>query len=144
MTRAEVLLAALAAFWLGLVVAISFIEAPLKFRAPGVTIQLGLAIGRLVFRALNAVECGVALAMVLLMIAGGSSVREIVAAGAACVCLVIQLLAVRPAMAKRTDAIRGGAEYAGRSRGHLAYVAVECAKALALIALVALVVTGVR
>lgn len=35
MTRVEVLTAALAAFWLGLVLAISFIEAPLKFRAPG-------------------------------------------------------------------------------------------------------------
>ena len=46
--------------WLGMVLAISFLEAPLKFRAPGVTIQLGLGIGRLVFRALNICEvvCG--------------------------------------------------------------------------------------
>ncbi|HPZ93893.1 MAG TPA: hypothetical protein PK871_03115, partial [Mycobacterium sp.] len=42
--------------WLGMVLAISFLEAPLKFRAPGVTIQLGLGIGRLVFRALNICE----------------------------------------------------------------------------------------
>ena len=28
--------------WLGMVVAISFIEAPLKFRAPGVSLQIGL------------------------------------------------------------------------------------------------------
>ncbi len=42
--------------WLGMVLAISFIEAPLKFRAPGVTLQIGLGIGRLVFRALNGVE----------------------------------------------------------------------------------------
>ena len=39
--------------WLGMVFAISFLEAPLKFRAPGITIPLGLGIGRLVFRALN-------------------------------------------------------------------------------------------
>ncbi len=46
--------AAAAAFvWLGMVLAISFIEAPLKFRAPGVTLAIGLGIGRLVFRALN-------------------------------------------------------------------------------------------
>lgn len=44
MTRIDVAVAALAAFWLGLVVAISFIEAPLKFRAPGVTVQIGLGI----------------------------------------------------------------------------------------------------
>ena len=42
--------------WLGMVLAISFLETPLKFRAPGVTMQIGLGIGRLVFRALNVVE----------------------------------------------------------------------------------------
>jgi hypothetical protein len=42
--------------WLGMVLAISFLEAPLKFRAPGVTVVIGLGIGRLVFRALNGAE----------------------------------------------------------------------------------------
>lgn len=42
--------------WIGFVCAISFMEAWLKFRAPGVTIPLGLGIGRLVFNALNKVE----------------------------------------------------------------------------------------
>ncbi|WP_373865557.1 MULTISPECIES: hypothetical protein [Pseudonocardia] len=42
--------------WVGMVLAISFIEAPLKFRAPGITTVLGLGIGRLVFRALNIAE----------------------------------------------------------------------------------------
>jgi hypothetical protein len=32
--------------WLGMVVAISFLEAPLRFRAPGVTVRIGLGIGR--------------------------------------------------------------------------------------------------
>ena len=40
-------------FWLGMVVAISFLEALLKFRAPRVTLPVGLGIGRLVFKALN-------------------------------------------------------------------------------------------
>ncbi|OHU18191.1 hypothetical protein BKG76_23680 [Mycobacteroides franklinii] len=142
MTRVEVLTAALAAFWLGLVVAISFIEAPLKFRAPGVTVQVGLAIGRLVFGALNAVECVLAVSMMLLMSVGSPSAGEIAAGVAASAGLAIQLLAVRPAMARRTNAIRDGAEYAGRSRIHLVYVAVECVKALALIVVVWLVVSG--
>ncbi len=42
--------------WIGFVCAISFMEAWLKFRAPGITIPLGLGIGRLVFQALNKVE----------------------------------------------------------------------------------------
>jgi hypothetical protein len=31
--------------WLGMVLAISFLETPVKFRAPGITIPLGLGIG---------------------------------------------------------------------------------------------------
>lgn len=46
--------------WLGMVPAISFLETPLKFRAPGITVPLGLGIGRLVFRALNGVELALA------------------------------------------------------------------------------------
>ncbi len=42
--------------WIGFVCAISFMEAWLKFRAPGVTLPIGLNIGKLVFSALNKVE----------------------------------------------------------------------------------------
>lgn len=42
--------------WIGFICAISFMEAWLKFRAPGITLPLGLGIGRIVFRALNIVE----------------------------------------------------------------------------------------
>ena len=47
-------------FWLGAVSAISFMEAWLKFRAPGMTVAIGLAVGGLVFSALNKVEWGCA------------------------------------------------------------------------------------
>lgn len=43
-------------FWVGFVCAISFMEAWLKFRAPGVTLTIGLSIGMKVFTALNRVE----------------------------------------------------------------------------------------
>lgn len=42
--------------WIGFLGAISFMEAWLKFRAPGVSISIGLSIGKLVFSALNKVE----------------------------------------------------------------------------------------
>lgn len=42
--------------WIGFVCAISFMEAWLKFQAPGITIPLGLGIGRLVFGMLNKME----------------------------------------------------------------------------------------
>ncbi|QNF33625.1 hypothetical protein HUW51_13175 [Adhaeribacter swui] len=42
--------------WAGMVAGISFLEAPLKFTAPQVTLAIGLGIGRLVFSWLNKVE----------------------------------------------------------------------------------------
>lgn len=59
------LLLAASYLWIGFVAAISFMEAWIKFRAPGVTRQIGLSIGRLVFKALNKVEWGFALAILL-------------------------------------------------------------------------------
>ena len=49
--------------WLGMVAAMSFVEAPLRFRAPGVTLPIGLGIGRLVFRALNMAELTLAVVL---------------------------------------------------------------------------------
>ncbi|NHA02648.1 hypothetical protein G7092_02510 [Mucilaginibacter sp. HC2] len=47
-----------AIFWLGFFMAISFLETPLKFTAPGISMAQGLQIGRIVFRALNRCEWG--------------------------------------------------------------------------------------
>ena len=69
--------------WLGMVLAISFLEAPLKFRAPEVTIALGLGIGRLVFRALNICEVVLATAALVGVVVGrpplGATVAVVVA-----------------------------------------------------------------
>lgn len=51
--------------WIGFVCAISFMEAWLKFKAPGITMPLGLGIGRLVFSALNKVEWVLAIVLIV-------------------------------------------------------------------------------
>lgn len=51
--------------WIGFVGAISFMEAWLKFQAPGITLELGLSIGSLVFSALNKVELVLALIILI-------------------------------------------------------------------------------
>jgi hypothetical protein len=120
--------------WLGMVLAISFLEAPLKFRAPGVTIQVGLGIGRLVFRALNLVESVLAAAVVVLVAVGDAPGRVIAWTVAVTVLLVGQLAVVRPRLNRRSDRVLAG-EDLPRSRGHLVYIAFEIAKVLALIGL---------
>jgi hypothetical protein len=128
--------------WLGMVLAISFLEAPLKFRAPGVTIPVGLGIGRIVFRALNRAE--VALAVVALAaIATGQPPGAVAALTAAVLAILAgQLIVIRPRLNRRSDRVFGG-ENPPRSTVHLYYVALEAAKVLALTALgVCLLVAG--
>jgi hypothetical protein len=119
--------------WSGMVLVISFIETPLKFRAPGVTLRIGLGIGRLVFRALNTAE--IILALVLL----GAAVadpppRSVAVTGAvALLALVVQLGAVRPGLTRRSDHVLAGAEVP-RSHAHYVYVGFELIKLAALVA----------
>jgi hypothetical protein len=124
--------AAITFVWLGMVLAISFLEAPLKFRAPGVTLQVGLGIGRLVFRALNAAEVIWAVAVLAALAAASLPGWVIAAPAAAIVMLIAQLLLVRPRLARRSDAVLAGQD-AARSRAHYAYVALEGAKVIALL-----------
>ena len=55
-----------------------------------------------------------------------------VAAGIAVVALLGQMLAVRPALARRSDATLAGAE-GPRSRAHWLYVGLELVKVIALL-----------
>ena len=118
--------------WLGMVLAISFLEAPLKFRAPGMTVRLGLAVGRVVFRALNIVE----LVLLLLMVASVVAAPRVVVAGltgALAAVLVVQLGVVRPVLNRRSARVLAGEELP-RSRGHLVYVGLEVVKVVLLVA----------
>jgi hypothetical protein len=118
--------------WLGMVLAISFLEAPLKFRAPGVTLALGLGIGRLVFRALNASEAVLAVAVVVAFVVHQPPAGAAVGAAAALVCLLVQVILVRPRLSRRSDAVLAGAD-GPRSHAHLVYVGLEIVKVIALV-----------
>ncbi|WP_205877616.1 hypothetical protein [Mycobacterium camsae] len=118
--------------WLGMVLAISFLEAPLKFRAPNVTLQIGLGIGRLVFRALNTVEVAFALVIGALVVAGPTPLRITVAFSVVASALACQLIAVRPRLTRRSDQVLAGLD-APRSRAHYAYVGLEVVKVVALL-----------
>lgn len=118
--------------WLGMVLAISFLEAPLKFRAPNVTLQIGLGIGRLVFRALNSVEVVFAIVVAAIIVASPPSAGVIAAFLIAFAMLATQLIAVRPFLNRRSDRVLAGLN-APRSRGHYTYVGLEAIKMIALI-----------
>ena len=118
--------------WLGMVLAISFIETPLKFRAPGVTLQIGLGIGRLVFRALNACELALAAVVVACFVITPPATVVVVAAAVAVVTLLAQVVLVRPRLARRSDGVLAGSE-GPRSHAHWVYVGLEIFKVVALL-----------
>lgn len=121
--------------WFGMVAAISFIEAPLKFQAPGITIPLGLGIGRLVFAVLNLVEAAILLAYTLLCfwpaatrIAGARLWTWI----ALLLVFVFKLTVVRPPLNARTDLVLQGAD-PGQSPWHYVYIVCDLATMVLLV-----------
>ncbi|MET9285375.1 hypothetical protein [Nocardia beijingensis] len=133
-TIAQHLLWFLPMLWLGMVLAISFLEAPLKFRAPGVTLPLGLGIGRLMFRALNIVEAVLAAVLVLAALIVGPGTAVWVWLGIAAVVLAVQIAVVRPPLSRRSDRVLAG-EDLPRSHAHYWYIGLEVAKVVVLIGL---------
>jgi hypothetical protein len=146
MSVAGVLLVAVPFTWLGMVLAISFLETPLKFRAPGITVPLGLGIGRLVFRTLAVAELALAVALTAaLVLTNGTAV-----VGAALWMLTALLWAVlavqagvlRPRLDQRARLVAAG-ENLPRSRLHLAYVALEGIKVVLLSVVEVVLVAGI-
>ncbi|WP_406266384.1 hypothetical protein OH799_20165 [Nocardia sp. NBC_00881] len=133
-TVAQHILWFLPMLWLGMVLAISFLEAPLKFRAPGVTLPLGLGIGRLVFRALNVAESVLAVLLVVAALIVGPGTASRLWLAVAVAVLAVQVLAVRPPLTRRTDRVLAG-EDLPRSHAHYWYIGLEVAKVVVLVGL---------
>ncbi len=142
MTWAAVISVAAVFSWLGMVAGISLLEAPLKFRAPGITLAIGLGIGRLVFAAMGRAEAvllaatAACAAWVPGHLAGRAALLAVLA-----VILAAQYLLLRPALDRRAAVIIAGGQ-PSRSALHLGYIAAECAKLVLLLALGLLLARG--
>lgn len=129
--------------WLGMVLAISFLETPLKFRAPGITVPLGLGIGRLVFRALAIAELAMAVALTAALVLGGRvGVGAVVLVGLLWVVLAAQVAVLRPRLDRRARFIVAGGS-PPRSRLHVVYIAFEGVKVVLLPVLGVVLLVGI-
>jgi hypothetical protein len=125
------LLICISLIWLGMILGISFLEAPLKFKAPGVTLEIGLGIGRLVFGAFNKVECAMALAMAILAVIARQKGRLLIPLAVVWVFLALQTFWLLPVLDGRVELILRG-QTPAPSRLHAIYVILETLKAAAL------------
>jgi len=137
------------AIWLGLIIGISFIEAPLKFTAPGITIPLGLGIGRRVFFAMNIVEVvlGIALIIAMFSLWRNHRLQELPNFNKmrfwsiiTIVLLLAKTVVIRPLLAAHSDRVLEGS-FEGGSTTHYYYVGAEV---LLFVALIMLMVAAMR
>ena len=121
------------ALWLGLIGGLSFLETPLKFLAPGITVPLGLGIGRLVFTALAIAGWVLLIALTLLALPAPRIDRTAWANLAALwVVLAVETLLIRPALNARSDIVIAGGD-PGPSWLHYGYIAAELALVVLLV-----------
>lgn len=121
--------------WVGFICAISFMEAWLKFRAPGITLPLGLGIGRIVFKALNKVEWIFAITIILTILIWEKANLwkwENLFIIVAISILVIQTVWLLPVLDKRAELYIKN-EILPSSNVHLYYIIVEVIKTICII-----------
>lgn len=92
--------------WVGMVCSISFLESWLKFQAPGMTIDLGVGIGRLVFDMLNKVEIVLAALIIFSWWRSHKGFKKengYLFLGGVLIVLLIQTIVLLPVMDNRAD-----------------------------------------
>lgn len=120
--------------WIGFVCAISFMESWLKFKAPGVTLHLGLGIGKRIFSALNKVELILAAIIIGILIYAEQELFsiEIVSFYIPFLILVVQTFWLLPQLNTRAD-LYNFMEEIPSSKLHFYYVGIETVKVICLI-----------
>ena len=121
--------------WFGLLLGISFIEAPIKFYAPGITLGLGLGIGRLVFGVMNKVEIvlGIALVISILLTRPHRKFAKI-AIATVLTLLLLETVWLLPLLDVRAQAVIDGTG-APYSNMHIVYIAFDAVKFFLLLAI---------
>lgn len=120
--------------WAGMVLGISFLEAPVKFTAPSLTLPVGLDVGRHVFGAFNRVEVGWAVLTLALALLGSGALGRgpFALLGSAWAIVAAQALWLLPALGARTDRIIAG-ETLPSSPLHVIYIGLDVVKLLVLL-----------
>lgn len=125
---------AIAFFWAGFVCSISFMEAWLKFKAEGVTLSVGLSIGKKIFKALNRVEWLLFTLLIFVLFYFEWSVNaRMLLPLILLILLVTQTFYLLPRLNKRADLIIEGQKVA-RSFIHVQYITFEFIKIVILVA----------
>ena len=125
-------LGALIMLWAGVVIGVSFLAAPAKFGAPGLSLPVAMEVGRREFGALNLAEIG--LAVVSLALAAYARPERVIwlGLGLSAVIVLLQSLWLLPVLDARAEVIIRG-ETPQPAPWHALYIGAEVVKLLALL-----------
>lgn len=121
--------------WFGLLGGISFMETPLKFQAPNITLPLGLGIGRIVFQTLNKIEIVLLILMLMTFVKAKPKVKYAhFSLSVIAFLLFSQTVWLLPILdARAADIIAGNA--VPDSNAHLVYIVFDAIKFVLLFVL---------
>jgi hypothetical protein len=125
-------LGALIMLWAGILIGVSFLAAPAKFDAPGLSLPVAMEVGRREFGALNLIE--LALAVVTLALAFYARPERTIwlGLGVAAVIVLVQWLWLLPVLDARAELIIRG-ETPEPAPWHALYIGAEVVKLLVLL-----------
>lgn len=121
-------------FWAGFVCSISFMESWLKFRAKGVTTNIGVSIGSVIFTALNRMEW-IFFLVLFLMILFKKALTSPGSLGLLFILLlilIIQTFFLLPNLVQRANWINEG-KVPPKTKVHIFYIALESVKVIVLL-----------
>lgn len=129
----------IAIFWLGFFMAISFMEAPLKFTAPGLSMAEGLQIGKIIFGTLNKCEWVFLIIILITCFIKSASLTSLYLIAAMAIIMLLETAWLLPVLDEGADRIIHGQPFM-HSQLHWVYIILEIIKVplLLLIGLVSL------
>jgi hypothetical protein len=126
-----------ATLWLGMLIGVSFIATPVKFTAPTLSLSVALDVGRVTFGLFAKVEWLAAAALLVAVLFARPSPVLLALTLALAAIVAVEGAWPLPVLTARIEAVIDGAPMAP-SNHHILYVALEAAKALCLIAVLAI------
>ena len=132
MKKNSLYIALITLLWAGMVIGISFLEAPTKFTAPSLTLAIGLDVGRHVFAMFNKIELIWATLLIVLLFVAKPQTKITAAVIVAAIILLLQTFWLLPALDQRALVVIAGGTNP-ESSIHILYIIFEIVKASTLI-----------
>ena len=118
--------------WAGMLLGISFLEAPVKFTAPSLTLPIGLDVGRHVFQAFNKVEIVFGTLLTILFIRTKLNIVMSFMFAFVVLLLILECVWLLPVLDERAITIIAGG-MPEKDSPHILYILFDAAKVVLLI-----------